>query len=30
MAQEKDKVEEEGAILSGVVRWEERLSGRGR
>lgn len=28
MAQEKDKAEEEGAILSGVVRWGERLSGR--
>lgn len=30
MAQEKDKVEEEGAVLSGVVLWEERISGRGR
>ena len=30
MAQEKDKAEEEGVILSGVVHWGERLSGKGK
>ena len=30
MAQEKDKAEEEGVILSGVVHWGESLSGKGK
>lgn len=30
IAQEEDKAEEEGAILSGVVHWRERLSGKGK
>ena len=30
IAQEKDKAEEESAILSGVVHWRERLSGKGK